>query len=127
MTVRKLSPHDVSAVSKLSTDDQSLTLRLVKSPDFEDKYNLALQKNAPFGSSQARFDPGYDCKLLFDRSPGPGSYSTAKDGYDFSELADLDTDTLISLNELKTKLNVDTSNLDTASLKEKIAQLTKIQ
>jgi hypothetical protein len=98
-----------------------MNLRVLKSPEFEDKYNLAMQKNAPFGSSLARFDPAYDCKLLFDKSPGPGSYNTTSEIHDFSDLADLDTDTLISLNELKTKLNVDTSNLDTVSLKEKIA------
>jgi hypothetical protein len=123
MTVRKLSPNNnVGSNSKLSTEDQSsLTLRVTKSPDLDDKYNLAMQRNAPFGSSMARFDPAYDCKLLFDRSPGPGSYNTTKDKHDFSDLSDLDTDTLISLNELKAKLNVDTSNLDTISLKEKIA------
>lgn len=88
---------------------------------------MSSQKNAPFGSSQSRFDPNYDCKMLFDRSPGPGSYKTAKDYHDFSELGDLETDTLISLAELKRKLNTESSMLDTMNLKEHIQALSKIQ
>jgi hypothetical protein len=84
------------------------------------------QKNAPFGSSQARFDPNYDCKMLFDKSPGPGSYKTTKDYHDFSELGDLETDALISLAELKRKLNTESSMLDTMNLKEHIQALSKI-
>ena len=84
------------------------------------RLNNAYQKNAPFGSSQARFDPNYDCKMLFDKSPGPGSYKTTKDYHDFSDLGDLETDALISLAELKRKLNTESSMLDTMNLKEHI-------
>ena len=84
---------------------------------------INFQKNAPFGSSVARFDASYDCQLLFNKSPGPGSYNTTKEIPDFSEMmsgSDIETDTLISLNELKKKLNTESSMLDTLTLREHI-------
>jgi len=64
--------------------------------------------------------------MLFDKSPGPGSYKTTKECHDFSDLGDLETDALISLAELKRKINTESSMLDTMNLKEHIQALSKI-
>ena len=75
----------------------------------------------PFGTSQARFDPTYDCRLLFDRSPGPGSYDTIKDRHDFSELGEnSESDTQLSIDEIRKRLMTDSSQLDNQSLKERL-------
>ena len=69
---------------------------------------------APFGSSKARFDPSYDCKLIFDRSPGPGSYNTKKDRHEFSDLGDeyYETETTLSIEEIRKRLMTDSAHLD---------------
>lgn len=107
------SPHQ-SALSKLSTEDQSLTLRFANQSKLEDvpssSFSEVQSRLAPFGTSKARFDPLYDCKLLFDRSPGPGSYNTTKDRHDFSEFGDVsDSDTILSIEEIRKRLLTDTS------------------
>jgi hypothetical protein len=64
-----------------------------------------IQKSAvPFGTSASRFDQKYECQLLFNKEPGPGSYKTPSK-LQIPNLDDLDTDTMISLKELKNKIN----------------------
>lgn len=67
-------------------------------------------KNAvPFGSSASRSDLKYDLKLLFNKDPGPGSYKTPSKLL-IPNLDDIDTDTIITLNELKNKINTQSSH-----------------
>jgi hypothetical protein len=78
-------------------------------------YSEFQSRLAPFGTSKPRFDPSYECKLLFDRSPGPGSYNTTKERLEFSELGAGDTsetDTILSMEEIKKRLLTDSSMLD---------------
>ena len=56
-------------------------------------------------------------------SPGPGSYSKI---YNLPDLTDLDTDTLLSLSELKNLINNDSSKLDFMFIKENASQLKKL-
>jgi hypothetical protein len=53
---------------------------------------------------------------MFNLAPGPGSYETAERAPIIPNTEDLNTDTLITLAELKNKLNTDSSLLKTSYL-----------
>lgn len=75
--------------NRMSRSDLSLFDLSILSSDLN-----SFTKNVPFGSNASRFDPSYDCQLLFNKSPGPGSYNTST--VHLPDI-DIDTDTLITL------------------------------
>ncbi len=62
--------------------------------------------------------------MIINKEPGPGSYNIARDHV--IDLNDLDTDALITLNELKNNINSKSSMLETAYLEKNVDQLSKL-
>ena len=56
--------------------------------------------------------------MIINKEPGPGTYNVTKES--ILDLNDMDTDTLITLNELKNNLNSKSSMLETAYLEKNI-------